>query len=145
MAQPGRKSAAELAVFPRVDGQPARLQPPSGLDETEARIFAELAAGVDARHFTSTDMPLIVTYVQAVAQNARAVRHLHEEGDVIGGKPSPWVLVRREAVMAMSTMSMRLRLSPQARREKARPPQGPISYYDLMALREADDGGVDPS
>jgi len=97
--------------------------PPAGLSAEEESIFQQLLASVDAGHFAPSDLPLLVAYVQAIAQHDYAVRQMREEGAVVGGKVSPWIVVQEKAQRAMVALSMRLRLSPQARREKAQVPQ----------------------
>jgi hypothetical protein len=63
----------------------------------------------------------------------RAAEQLRE-APVVNGKPSPWLPVREKAVREMTALSMRLRLSPQARREGHRltePKQ--LSWMDVQA------------
>jgi phage terminase small subunit len=99
---------------------------PTGLSDQEERVFRQLLASVDGTHFHPSDLPLLVAYCQAVAQHDRAVQAIRREGDVVDGKPSPWVVVLEKAQRAMVALSMRLRLSPQARREKAQLPRHPV-------------------
>jgi phage terminase small subunit len=103
--------------------------PPAGLSTEEERIFQELLTAVDPGHFAASDLPLLVAYVQAVAQHDRAVQAIRREGDVVNGKASPWIVVQEKAQRAMVALSMRLRLSPQARREKAQLPQ-PATWWE---------------
>ena len=65
MRQRGRKSVAELAIFPGVDGKPPRLKPPPHLNDDERSLFDELVGACDPRHFVESDLPLLASYVQA--------------------------------------------------------------------------------
>ena len=56
------------------------------------------------------------------------------EAPVVDRKPSPWLPVREKAAREMTALSMRLRLSPQARKEgrwltEPKPP----SWMDIQA------------
>src|SRR5262249_50975153 len=106
---------------------PPRAEP-DGLSDRERQIFTDLVRACDADHFTEGDLPLLVAYVQAVAQHERAVDALRRDGDVITnakGEPraNPWLVVQEKCQRAMVALSMRLRLSPQARRERAVAPK----------------------
>jgi phage terminase small subunit len=115
-------------------------QDPPGLSEAERAIFVRLVNAADAEHFTTSDLPLLVAYCQAVAQHDRAAQAIRREGDVVNGRPSPWIVVQEKAVRAMTALSMRLRLSPQARREKAQLPQ-PATWWEQRQQRRPDDDG----
>jgi phage terminase small subunit len=119
----GRRAGAHPVKRPIPTMPPAA---PAGLSVEEERILQQLLASVDTGHFTSSDMPLLVAYCQAVGQHDRAVQAIRREGDVVNGKANPWVVVLEKAQRAMVALSMRLRLSPQARREKAQLPHHPV-------------------
>ena len=56
------------------------------------------------------------------------------EAPVVDRKPSPWLPVREKAVREMTALSMRLRLSPQARKEGRRLTEPkPLSWMDVQA------------
>ena len=56
------------------------------------------------------------------------------EAPVVDGKPSPWLPVREKSVREMTALSMRLRLSPQARKEGRRLTEPkPPSWMDIQA------------
>ena len=103
MRQRGRKSAAELATLPGVDGKPPRLKPPPHLNDDERSLFDELVGACDPRHFVESDLPLLASYVQATLI-ARDAAHA----------PSKIVLWEK-AVRMQATLATRLRLSPQSR------------------------------
>jgi hypothetical protein len=65
--------------------------------------------------FRPSDAPLLVRYVQDVVLAGRAAAALEREGAVIGGRPNPWLIVAEKCDRALVALSMRLRVSPQAR------------------------------
>jgi phage terminase small subunit len=77
-------------------------------------------------------LPLVTQYVQAIAMSNDAVEQMRKHGAVVGGKVSPFVIIQEKAVRASVALSMRLRLSPQARQPNnpKRPPR--LSAYELM-------------
>jgi hypothetical protein len=113
MRQRGKKSRAGLAIV-NVNGKPARLEPPSSLPEAERAVFVDLVAASDPEHFRSSDLPLLVRYVESIVLADRAASELRK-GAVVKGKTSPWLAIQREAIKAMVALSIRLRLSPQSR------------------------------
>jgi P27 family predicted phage terminase small subunit len=119
----GRRAGAHPPKRPVPTAPPVA---PAGLSAEEERIFQQLLASVDGDHLHPGDLPLLVSYCQAIAQHDRAVQAIRREGDVVDGKPSPWITVQEKAQRAMVALSMRLRLSPQARREKAQLPRHPV-------------------
>jgi hypothetical protein len=48
-----------------VDGRPSKLEPPSYLTPPEIELFEELVNACSADHFRSSDMPVLVSLVQA--------------------------------------------------------------------------------
>jgi phage terminase small subunit len=68
-------------------------------------------------------------------QHDQAVREMREHGAVVNGKVSPWITVQEKAQRAMVALSMRLRLSPQARREKAQLPRHPV-WWETRGRQE---------
>jgi hypothetical protein len=113
MRQRGKKSRAGLAIV-NVNGKPPRLEPPSSLPEAERAVFVDLVAASDPEHFRSSDVPLLVRYVESIVLADRAAVELRK-GAVVKGKTSPWLAIQREAIKAMVALSIRLRLSPQSR------------------------------
>jgi phage terminase small subunit len=114
MRQRGRKSADNLAT-PIVDGSPPRLDPPSTLADRERTLFVEIVDACAPTHFHSSDLPLLIRYVEACVLADEAAEHLRNEGAVIKGKPSPWLTVQEKSVRALVALSLRLRLAPQSR------------------------------
>ena len=123
-----RKSAEALLV-PPLDGSPPQLQPPASLSPPEAQLFRDLIAAVDRKHFRSSDLPLLCRYVEACVLAEQAAKELRQ-GAVIDGKPSGWLIVQEKCVRTLTALSLRLRLSPQARLGnrsvgRQKPPDGP--------------------
>jgi hypothetical protein len=133
-----RKSAEALSVIP-LDGRQSRLRAPASLPPAEARLFAQLVAANAPAHFKTSDLPLLQQYVAAAVLNDQATAELRA-GAVVGGRPSPWLAVFEKTNRAVVALSMRLRLSPQARSPN-HPPAGSSktatpSAYDLMRLKD---------
>jgi len=128
-----RKSAAELTVIP-LDQRLSRLRPPANLSEPERNIFVDLVTACPARHFQQSDMPLLIRYVETAALADQAAEHIRSEGAVVGGRLSPWVTAQEKAIRALTALSMRLRLSPQARQPNNPSRKSPVSYYERMTV-----------
>jgi len=127
-----RKSAASLQVIPLVP-EASRLLPPANLSEPERIIFRGLVSAVPPDHFRASDMPLIVQYCQAIALGDEASAYIRKEGAVVAGRASPWLIVLEKCQRAVVALSMRLRLSPQARAPRAKADTlRKVSAYDLM-------------
>jgi hypothetical protein len=108
MQKRGRKSVAELSIVAsnRVSGL-GRVEPPLDLTETEASAFRRLVASCPASHFVPSDMPLIVSYVQATLVSRRAASLLEEDAS--------YITIWEKATRMQATLATRLRLAPQAR------------------------------
>ena len=139
MQQRGRKSVANLAAL-NVDGSPPRLMPPSSLSDREREIFARTVAACD--HLRASDLPLLRRYCEIVAQSDHAAEKLRT--DVMKGRPSSWLATQERLVKLLVSLGRQLRLSPISRASSdpktlKRHNGGASSYYDLMALEQADD------
>jgi phage terminase small subunit len=113
-----------------------RLEPPPEMSGNERKIFLETVAAVDFGHFERADMPLLVAFCNAAAQEQRAAAELMV-AMVQDGAPSPWLAVHSSAVRSMVALAEKLRLSPKARKannQRARSKASP-SVYDMMDLR----------
>jgi hypothetical protein len=102
----GRQSAAELSINPTGSAH-QRLAPPVDLTATEAKLFRELVACCVPNHFVRSDLPLLVSYVQATLLSRRAASALAKNAAMI----SVW----EKATRMQATLATRLRLAPQAR------------------------------
>jgi phage terminase small subunit len=129
-----RKSQASLSVV-RIDAGQSRLRPPASLSEAERAAFIDIVSTTKPNHFQASDMPLLCRYAEATVLAEEAARHLRDEGAVVAGRTSPWLVVQEKSVRAMTALSMRLRLSPQARApNNPTRPQPTTSHYDKMRL-----------
>jgi phage terminase small subunit len=135
-----RRSSAGLAVVRPAAGF-TRLRPPADLGKDEQAVWRQVVLSCDEKHFRESDMPLLVRYVQNVVLARRAAAALDREGAVIGGRPNPWLTVAEKADRALVALSMRLRVSPQARlRADGMAAKGPpASVYELMRQQDAAD------
>jgi phage terminase small subunit len=133
-----RRSAASLSVI-SPQGHPSRLHPPPSLSPEERTVFVDLVAACDSKHFRVSDIPLLARYCEAAVLGEQAALELRQQGAVLNGKPSPWIVIQEKAVRAMVSLSMRLRLSPQARAVRTSlPPPRPLSAYEKMAIEDDD-------
>jgi hypothetical protein len=78
MAQPGRKSAAELAVGPIIPG--ARPPPPDDLEPEEQATWTAITASLPSDWFTPCNLPMLkelcrhIGYAKALAQDIARLR-----------------------------------------------------------------------
>jgi phage terminase small subunit len=131
-----RKSQASLSVV-RIDAGQSRLRPPASLSEAERAAFIDIVSTTKANHFVASDMSLLCRYAEATVLAEQAARHLRDEGPVIAGRVSPWIVIQEKSVRALVSLSMRLRLAPQSRidRKVVGGSQQPGSYYEKMKLQ----------
>jgi hypothetical protein len=106
MRHRGRKSADELAT-PSVNGEPARLDPPRNLTEDEQSLFVQIIQACSPRHFVVSDLPLLVSYVQATLLSRQAIKNAAKDM----GALATW----EKATRMQATLATRLRLAPQSR------------------------------
>jgi len=128
----GRRANAHPPVRPT----PPAPTEPAGLSDREAAIFRDLVAAVDVDHFTEADLPLLVSYCQTVALHENAMAGIRRDGPLRqDGKTSAWLTVLEKCQRGMVALSMRLRLSPQARRERAVVPRR-LNWEDRRRLEQ---------
>jgi hypothetical protein len=123
----------------RVDGRPARIQPPEGLTQAERVAFAELVGDCPPEHFQRSDRPLLEQYARDIVGERAAFRRM-QDLDPATAEGAAWQTRWEKLAKATFNLSLRLRLSPQGR--KQHPPKAsnhPLSAYERMALEEADD------
>jgi hypothetical protein len=128
---PRRSSASLAVVTPR---QPnTRLAPPPHLPERAREVFVELVLSCKPDYFTASDLPLLCRYAEAAAMAEKAAAEM-AKAPIADNKPSAWVSIHGQMSKAMLGLSMRLRLSPQARQPNR--PTRPVetSYYDKLRL-----------
>jgi hypothetical protein len=126
MKQRGRPSA-NANVIP-IDRGLKRLEPPADLSTAESELFRQTVAASAADHFVLSDLPLLISFVQATLFVRRAARGLASDAGLI--------VTWERAVKTQAMLATRLRLSPQSRadpkavtrRQAAHRP----SAYDLM-------------
>ncbi len=104
------------------------------MSEPEARLFKDIVASCAQDHFRQSDLALLCRYVEAAVMADRAAEELRQ-APVVDGKPSPWLVIQEKSVRALTALSLRLRLSPQARRPKPLPTDKPLTYSDRVRLQ----------
>lgn len=125
-----RKSVAELTTLPVAPGRAVgRLMPDRGLPDGVRSIFLATVRAAPPAHFCELDRVALVEFAQAAARCQRAEAAIAQEGDVVNGKPSPWLLVLRDARHQVTALLPKLRLCPSAR-------------IQAKSARAADDGPV---
>ena len=98
MAQRGRRSAADLTTL-SVNGSPPRLKPPAYLSEAERKLFTEIVDACDPRQFIESDLPLLISFVQATLMVRDTV--------YVGSKIVLW----EKAVRTQIALATKLRLT----------------------------------
>jgi hypothetical protein len=134
-----RRSRAEDDLAPYM--RPSRavtLAAPASLSEAARAVFVTLVGSCEPGHFQDCDVSLIARYAVAIVMCERAEAAL--QADPNHGKA---LALWEKATRAMSGLALRLRLGPQARREKAKVAR-PLAWSDRFALdrlSEQQDGG----
>jgi hypothetical protein len=115
------------------------VRPPANLPDRERTAFVDLVTACRPDHFHDCDAPLLCRYAELIVLCERAAAAIRQEGAVRDGKANAWLSIQRDAIRGLLGLSMRLRVSPQARqghRNAKRPP--PVSEYDKMSLYHAE-------
>ena len=102
-----RKSAAELAVVPRLADHHRRITAPDGMTVEKTELFRKIVEDCDARHFAQSDAPLLRTYCQAILLGELAFASAQASPSALGD----WEKCCRTIAM----LSVKLRLSPHSR------------------------------
>src|SRR5262249_55767465 len=117
-----RKSRAERdfdLMAPRPPMPP--IAPLASLSEPARAVFLDLVSSHEPEHFEPGDATLLAQYAEAAALAARSAAALQ------AGDASQLRMWERSAAV-MASLSLRLRLGPQSRRERAQargaPPSG---------------------
>jgi hypothetical protein len=119
---------------------PERLKPPDDLDGETRTIFLDLVLAASPTHFEPVDRPLLCAYCRAAALERQASAAIAE--NIAAATPS-LLAVQAQATKTMHDLSMRLRLSPQARSghltTRAKRATPVLSYYDRRRLENGGD------
>ena len=110
-----------------VDGDPPRLDPPLHLTDVERSLFTELVAACSPRHFVASDLPLLVSFVQATLLARQAITRASTDASML----STW----EKACRMQATLATRLRLAPQSRYDpksvaRQQPSRFPLPWQD---------------
>ncbi len=104
--QRGRKSANELGTL-NVEGEPSRLNPASDLNDAERLLFLEITEACSPRHFTPSDLPILISFVQATLLSRQAIKNAATDTAALQ--------VWEKSTRMQATLATRLRLAPQSR------------------------------
>ena len=142
MAGTGRKPYTTMDIHPYGELDD-RLKPPDSLGPAEKRVFWSLITQVPVTQFQPADLPLICRWCELTVVADRAAAEMATGNLVENGLPSPWIAIHEKATKQLIALSLRLRLSPQSRMDKAPKTQAAkdLSYYDRMLLEGDDDDG----
>jgi hypothetical protein len=110
MLQRGRVSRASRDVLKLVDVDLVRLAPPTWLSRDEKKVFAEIVGACRPKHFTPSDEPLLVSFVQATVLARRAIKK--------AGKDREALLTWERATKLQGMLATKLRLAPQSRLDR---------------------------
>jgi phage terminase small subunit len=123
-----RKSRAELHLPMAAVDESIPIHPPATLSRAARATFVDLVVSCEVGHFEAADVTLLGQYCEAAALAARSASAL-QAGDA--GQLAVW----EKATRAMSGLALRLRLGPQARREKAKVPKS-LDFGTRFALEQ---------
>jgi hypothetical protein len=140
MAGPGHRgpSGSDSPILGFSGSLRSRLRPPDDLSPEAKAVFLDVVVNSNPEHFQAADLPFLCIYADAVVQ-ARACAKLIREGNCLDSV----IKAQRNALSAVFQLSMRLRVSPQARQVRkslgsnTRPPS--VSYYDRLQLEMGTD------
>jgi len=114
-----------------VHSEPVPVQPPATLSDPARKIFLELVASCDPAHFEDADVGILAQFCEAQALAERAAQELQKESP----PNSRWLAAWKEGTKTMKDLALRLRLSPQSRREKAKVKR-PLTWDENFRLEK---------
>jgi len=114
-----------------VHSEPVPVQPPVTLSDPARKIFLELVASCDPAHFEDADVGILAQFCEAQALAERAAQELQKESP----PNSRWLAAWKEGTKTMKDLALRLRLSPQSRREKAKVKR-PLTWDENFRLEK---------
>ena len=96
-----------------------RPPPPSGLSSEAKGIWTAIVESLRVDYFIESDLLLLEQYVAAIVAANKAREILAKQGPVIDGKINPHFLILDHESKRIATFSIRLRLAPQSRYDRA--------------------------
>jgi len=123
-----RKSAEERTTGPVIARAPVPIQPPNSLSEAARAAFIALVSDCAPDHFEASDVTLIARYA-----NAAVFSEVAEARLAVNPDDTKALALWEKATRTMSALALRLRLSPQARRERAKIDK-PLTWADEFRL-----------
>jgi phage terminase small subunit len=115
MQQRGRKSSAATSSLSVVNIGVSRVRPRADAPADVQAVIKDLVGSLDPKHFHRSDWPLLESYARAILTERKAFRMLEEQGEIIDGRASAWLVVAEKAGRQLVALSARLRLCPQSR------------------------------
>ena len=112
---PRRSAASLLTPTPKSQTPAPGLHPPEGMGAAEADLFRRTVKSLAHGHLQACDVPDLCRWCEAATEAEKAARHIREHGQVIDGKPSPYLRVMDRASRLQKMWSVRLRFGPQGR------------------------------
>jgi hypothetical protein len=106
MLQRGRVPRTNLMPLP-LDVEQRRLEPPASLSSDEKKLFAELVGACRATHFTPSDEPLLISFVQATLLARKSIKTAARDRDAL--------MTWERATKLQGMLATKLRLAPQSR------------------------------
>jgi hypothetical protein len=117
----------------------SRLTAPPSLTTDEQTLFTELIDSVEPRHFTKSDLPQIVSYVQVtLACRAHAAKIKTDPSkDVVSGWDK---LLRAQLALARALrLTVQSRVDPLTIGRRANGHGRPLTYSDMVRLQNGND------
>jgi len=121
-----RRSLAALSVVQPVDDR-HRIAAPSGISKEERDLFGQLITQCSPDHFTRSDAPMLVAYVQAILLSRKAFKAACKDAAAL----PTW----ERAAKTMAVLATKLRLCPHSRADAktvGRRAQYQPSAYDMV-------------
>jgi hypothetical protein len=111
---------------------------------SKKRAFLDLVLSVPSNQFAACDLPLLCAWAETVALRERMATRMSVEGELDDkGRPSGAFTIHKEATKTLNALALRLRVSPQARMQKAPKREVRASYYERLELEGVLDDGSD--
>ena len=110
-------------------------------ERLKRRAFVDLVTSCPAGQFLASDLPLLCAWAETVALRERMASRMSVEGELDDrGKPCGAFTIHKEATKTLNALALRLRVSPQARMQKApKREMRAVSYYERMELEGVPD------